>query len=71
MKVNQVSSKAIYVALMAAAFFLWGHTAFARGYPGGRHYGHMGGQYAGGIGSSHRGGHYVNPRTGNRYTHHY
>jgi hypothetical protein len=34
------------------------------------HYPYQGGHYAGGHGSSHRGGHYVNPRTGNHYTHH-
>lgn len=32
--------------------------------------GSLGGHYVGGSGSSHRGGHYVNPRTGNHYTHH-
>lgn len=28
------------------------------------------GHYVGGVGSSHKGGHYVNPSTGDHYTHH-
>lgn len=53
--------------------------ALARSHSGGsshtrssssHHYGYQGGHYSGGQGSSHKGRHYVNPRTGNHYTHH-
>jgi hypothetical protein len=49
---------AVVVALVIA---LTSGTVEARG---------QGGHYVGGHGSSHKGGHYVNPRTGNHYTHH-
>lgn len=45
----------------------WPASAFAKSHA---HYANQGGHYAGGHGSSHKGGHYVNPRTGNHYTHH-
>lgn len=35
-----------------------------------KHYPKEGGHYVGGHGKSHEGGHYLNPRTGNRYTRH-
>jgi hypothetical protein len=54
--------------LAAAVFALLVLTAPA--FAAHAHYGYQGGHYAGGHGSSHKGGHYVNPRTGNHYTHH-
>jgi hypothetical protein len=47
------------VVVAFAMGFAW-NTTEARGH---------GGYYSGGHGSSHKGGHYVNPSTGNHYTH--
>lgn len=73
-KLRMLAALAVAIALAGAPM-----TLLARGHSGGsshtrssgsHHYGNQGGHYPGGHGSSHKGGHYVNPRTGNHYTHH-
>lgn len=55
--------KKIAVGLFAALFALSSFAGIAEAK------GSKGGHYRGGHGSSHKGGKYVNPKTGNHYTH--